>query len=76
MDMTICDVPVSKKYDVIDAGGYIIGEWGELMDVRFAYVAVKIDNELSTVPNLEIKNRDTNRYFYITLLEVGNIYIS
>lgn len=76
MDMTLCDVPVSKKYDVIQAGGSIIREWDELMDVRFAHVAVKIDNEISTMPNLEIRNRDIDRYFYVALLEVGNIYLS
>lgn len=58
MNMTICDVPVSKRYDVIDAGGYIIREWNELMDVRFERVVAKIDNNISTIPNLEIRNTD------------------
>jgi len=70
----IRDVPVSKKYDVIDAGGSIIREYDGLMDVSFRNVYVKIDNELTTIPNLEIRIRDTNRYFYVTLLEVGNIH--
>lgn len=78
MNMTICNVPTYKKYDVIDAGGIIIREYEDLMDISFSNADVKIDNESCAliVPNLEIRNRNTDRYFYISLLEVENVYLS
>lgn len=83
MNIIICDVPVSKKQDVLDATGDIFREYKSLMDVSFRDVVGKINNdprefdeiglEINT-PYLEIRKKHTDIVFMF-LFWVLEMYI-